>query len=229
MKSTLFTLALAFIVLSCSSEKFSEGENLTVPPTDNEASYTVSFDFNWNKNDFPTDYPSNPHFSPLVGWVHQKGETLFQENTRATEGIKQMAERGGTFILVAELNSLIDNGKGLSSYTASGLSGGVGSIQTQIVVSKTFPSVSLATMLAPSPDWYVACVNVHLLDEQGDYVAEKTVIAHVYDAGTDSGATFSASNSKTLPQEPIVKISQPPLGNGNEVLPTLCMVTFKKK
>jgi hypothetical protein len=46
-------------------------------PVENKtAEYTVTFSFNRNDNDFPVDYPTNPHFSPLVGRVHQK-ITLF--------------------------------------------------------------------------------------------------------------------------------------------------------
>ena len=47
-------------------------------PVENKtAEYTVTFSFNRNDNDFPVDYPTNPHFSPLVGWVHKKENTFF--------------------------------------------------------------------------------------------------------------------------------------------------------
>ena len=36
--------------------------------SDQTADYRVSFVFDWNKTDFPTDYPSSAHFSPLF-WV----------------------------------------------------------------------------------------------------------------------------------------------------------------
>lgn len=86
-------LMLAFILsffLSCK-----ESETVLVKPDEpvenKTAEYTVTFSFNWNDNDFPVDYPTNPHFSPLVGWVHQKDNTFFDTGKTATDGIKIMA------------------------------------------------------------------------------------------------------------------------------------------
>ena len=81
-------------------------------PVENKtAEYTVTFSFNRNDNDFPVDYPTNPHFSPLVGWVHQKDNTFFDTGKTATDGIKIMAEVGGTATLIEELQALIDQKK----------------------------------------------------------------------------------------------------------------------
>lgn len=216
---------IGILFTSCEKDDMTE----ILPKSTTETTYTVTFSFNWNKTDFPTDYPSGPHFSPLVGWVHQKDNTFFDEEKIATLGIEYMAETGATSELIKELNAEISNGKGLKSYTGSGLNGGVGTISIDVGVTKEFPSVSLATMLAPSPDWYVACVAVNLLDANNVFVPNKTVVGHVYDAGTDSGATFRAPNNDTSPKENICKITQPPLGNGTEVKPSLCSITFVKK
>lgn len=216
---------IGILFTSCEKDDMTE----VLPKSTTETTYTVTFSFNWNKTDFPTDYPSGPHFSPLVGWVHQKDNTFFDEGKVATSGIERMAEDGVTSELVKELDAEISNGKGLKSYTGSGLNGGVGAISIDVDVSTQFPSVSLATMLAPSPDWYVACVAVSLLDENNVFVPNKTVVGHVYDAGTDNGTTFTSPNSDTNPKVAISKITQPPLGNGTEVKPSLCSITFVKK
>jgi hypothetical protein len=52
-------------------------------------------------------------------------------------------------------------------------------------VSSDFPAVSLATMLASSPDWFVAVTNINLLDENNEFVSEKTIVGNVYDVGTE--------------------------------------------
>ena len=65
-----------FLFFSCVTTDFDiEANDLIddVNVTANEASeqtadYRVSFVFDWNKTDFPTDYPSSAHFSPLF-WV----------------------------------------------------------------------------------------------------------------------------------------------------------------
>ena len=83
--------------------------NVTVNETlEQTADYRVSFVFDWNKTDFPTDYPSSAHFSPLVGWVHEKDHTYFNEGQLTSKGIEQMAETGSTSTLVSELQALIE-------------------------------------------------------------------------------------------------------------------------
>lgn len=159
-----------------------------------------------------------------------KTKTLFFNSGKvATDGIEQMAETGATKVLVEELNAEVSAEKGLKVYTGSGLGSGVGSITLDVQVSTLFPSVSLVTMLAPSPDWYVACVDVNLLNEDNELVANKTVVGRVYDAGTDNGATFTSSDSDTNPKTAISRITQPPLGDGTEVKPSFCTITFEKK
>lgn len=72
---------------------------------DQTASYQVSFVFDWNSTDFPNEYPSSAHFSPLVGWVHEKDHPFFKEGEFASIGIEKMAETGSTNTLIDELNS----------------------------------------------------------------------------------------------------------------------------
>lgn len=193
------------------------------------ATYEVNFMFDWNSTDFPSEYPSSAHFSPLVGWVHEKDHPYFKEGEFASSGIEQMAETGSTTTLVSELEALINQNEGLATHTGSGLNSGVGTITISVEVNSDFPAVSLATMLAPSPDWFVACVSVNLLDENNEFVSEKTIVGNVYDAGTEDGNAFSFNNAETQPQDPITRIKQPPLGDGTNVKESLCTVTFTKQ
>ena len=98
-----------------------------------------------------------------------------------------------------------------------------------IEVHTDFPAVSLVTMVAPSPDWYVACVNANLTDDKGEFVDTKTLVGHVYDAGTDNGVTFTSANSDTQPKAKIARFVDQPLGNGTEVKASFCTITFTKK
>ena len=188
------------------------------------ATYKVNFCLNWNNNDFPTDYPSNAHFSKLIGWSHQSENDLFAIGKIASNGIKEMAELGDNSILKNELNNNIKDGKGLNFIIGNNLNNGVGTISFNIDVNEENPSVTLATMLAPSPDWYVAVVNVNLFENES-FIKEKTISGLIYDAGTDSGKTFKSSNYKTMPKEPISLKTSSPFGSGG----TLCTVKFTKK
>lgn len=224
-------ILLMLIICSCEPK-----EDITLTPTPpkeiparQDASYTVTFSFDWNSNDFPTDYPSGPHFSPLVGWVHEKDNPFFNSGRIATAGIEIMAETGATSTLVSELQALVDDRKGLKTYVGNGLGSGVGTISIDIEVHTDFPAVSLVTMVAPSPDWYVACVNANLTDDKGEFVDTKTLVGHVYDAGTDNGVTFTSTNSDTQPKAKITRFVDQPLGNGTEVKASFCTITFTKK
>ena len=187
------------------------------------AKYKVTFDFKWNAQDFPTDYPSSAHFSKLIGWSHKPSSEFFKVGSIASEGIKNMAEIGATTALSDEFSSKIEAGEGLKSVVGNGLGSGVGELSVTLDVNEKFSSITLTTMLAPSPDWYVAIINQNLL-ENGEFVDEKTVDALTYDAGTDSGITFTSSNEPTDPKVPISVINTPPIGNGK----TIATVKFEK-
>jgi hypothetical protein len=60
--------------------------------------------------------------------------------------------------------------KGLKTYVGSGLGSGVGNVTLEVSISNEFPAISLATMLAPSPDWYIAAVNVILTDDDDNFI-----------------------------------------------------------
>lgn len=233
MKSYLSLFIFSILFVSCVVSDVELEPQLVINDPDfllkQDATYEVRFIFDWNSTDFPNEYPSSAHFSPLVGWVHEKDHSYFKEGELASSGIEQMAETGSTTTLVNELEALIDQNEGLATYTGSGLNSGVGTISIDIEVNRDFPAVSLASMLAPSPDWFVACVSVNLLDEDNEFVLEKTLVGHVYDAGTEDGCGFSLNNSETMPQIPITRITEPPLGDGTEVKPSLCSVVFTKQ
>lgn len=75
------------------------------PPLNLKATYKVTFEFNWNEQDYPNDYPSNAHFSKLIGWSHTPLNNFFKIGTIASTGIKNMAELGATVALDEELAS----------------------------------------------------------------------------------------------------------------------------
>lgn len=59
--------------------------------------------------------------------------------------------------------------------------------------------------MIPSPDWFVGIDSLDLC-EGGQWKQEVTLDLHPYDAGTDSGFTFSSPNFPTSPQETVTKV-----------------------
>lgn len=222
MRHVFYISFIALLLIGCSKD-----EDAGSPDFKDGTQYQVTFSINWNSTDFPTDYPSGAHFSKLIGWSHDSTHTFFKVGTMASLGIKNMAETGSTSPLDAEFSDMIEDNKGFNYFIGDNLGTGVGDINIKVEVTKEFPSITLATMVAPSPDWYIAVVNVNLL-ENNALVNQKTVEAHVYDAGTDSGDTYTSPDEVTNPQEPITLFVDSPLGNGQELNASIGTITFTK-
>jgi len=220
---TYLGLIIGAILVGCST---SDGPIET--GIESEATYTVTFTMNWNSTDFPTDYPSNAHFSPLIGWSHSSASQFFKAETIATEGIELMAETGATATLEEELKAMIADNEGLDFVLGNGLDEGTGEITVELKVNAANPSISLVSMVAPSPDWYVAIVNENLYNGS-NFADSRTITAAVYDSGTDSGSTFTSGNANTDPKGKISLFVNSPLGDGEKLLADFATVTFVKK
>ena len=216
----LFTVLL---LLSCGND-----DGPVEMGIESDASYTVTFTMHWNSANFPTDYPSNAHFSPLIGWSHPTSSTFFNVGTTATEGIKVMAETGGTGTLQTELETKITDGKGFDFVLGTGLSSGLGEITVDVDVNAENSSVTLVSMVAPSPDWYVAALNVNLYDGT-HFVDRDTITAAVYDSGTDNGISFTSADDVADPQGKISLVIDAPLGDGTKLPTAFATVIFVKK
>ena len=69
-------------------------------------------------------------------------------------------------------------------------------------VTDAFPLVTLATMIAPSPDWFVGVSGLSLQDDHDDHghwLDSHTVDLFPYDAGTEEGTMFSFDNADSMP------------------------------
>ena len=68
--------------------------------------------------------------------------------------------------------------------------------------------LGLATMIAPSPDWFTGASMIDLCDyESGEWKEEVTHMAMAYDAGTEMGTGFSGDNEAEDPHKPISMIA----------------------
>ena len=166
------------------------------------AEYEVTFDATWSSATHPGAFPSGAHFSPLIGGTHNDGYQVWQPGGTASPGIEVMAETGSIGTLIAEVQAAITAGTAGEVVGGPGIPVSPGQAVTTFTVSDAFPLISLTTMLAPSPDWFVGVHDVALLGSTG-WVDELTVDLYAYDAGTDSGTGFGSPNQNTNPQDPI--------------------------
>ena len=167
------------------------------------ATYEVRFEALWNAVDHPQDFPPNPHFSPLVGATHSAAADFWSPGGLATEGIRLMAEQGMVVPLRSEVRAVPAEADYVEGDPVN-ISPGEGF--ATLTVSEDHPLVTLVTMVAPSPDWFVGVDSMPLM-EGGDWLFRKTVDLFPWDAGTDSGTTFRSPNQVSVPRQTIHPIA----------------------
>ena len=193
-----------------------------VPAT---ARYTVIFDSTWSSSSHPVAFPSTAHYSGLIGGTHTGSVIFWREGELATEGIRRMAERGSKQPLDDEVNGAISAGTAQHLLSGPALDSSPAATNMDFEISQAFPLVTLVTMVAPSPDWFVGVSGLPLFQD-GQWVDEVRVDLHGFDAGTDSGATYRAPDQETTPRQLISRLTYP-LENRGVVLP-LGTFTFRR-
>ncbi|MFK7741259.1 MAG: spondin domain-containing protein [Planctomycetota bacterium] len=173
------------------------------------ATYRLTFQSTWSVQTHPSQFPFNPHYSPFVGGTHSDSVVFWEPGGLASSGIEQMAETGGTSLLVNEVNQQIAAGnadQALNFGGAGALANSPGQLSVTFTVDAAFPQLSLVTMVAPSPDWFVGVHGLELIQNDA-WVDGLTLPAVVYDSGTDSGVSYNSSNQNTSPQDPIAMVA----------------------
>lgn len=171
------------------------------------ATYTVTFTSTWSAETHPgTSFPSNAHFSPLIGATHNLSATFWLSGTLASPGMEQMAETGGVSTLRSEFEAAGATVREIVAGSGLGSSPGQVTIPT-FTVSQSHPLITLVTMIAPSPDWFVGVHDLALRDEQGAWVDELVITLYPYDAGSDDGTDYTAADVEPTPHQPITRIS----------------------
>lgn len=172
------------------------------------ANYTIVFESVWESvTDNPTngqstiDLPSNAHWSPLVGATHKTANTFLMMGAAASPGIESVAETGATNTFQTEINNNADADKFING---SGLGAGKGTITiNSLDVSEDFPLVTLASMIAPSPDWFIAVNSINLRSGNNSinngWKGTFTINLFPYDAGTEDGSTYELGNPESNP------------------------------
>lgn len=185
------------------------------------ADYRVTFDATWSAATHPTAYPTDAHFSPLVGGTHDATTHLYEVGGIATTGIERMAETGATPDLLAEVAAEMLAGNAFSQVLGFGIDS-PGSTSTVFRVFSEQPFATVVSMIAPSPDWFVGVDGLELHDGT-DWLDDVVVSLAPYDAGSDDGVDFDSANANTNPPEPIAGFAGAPFAG----TPDLGTFTFE--
>jgi hypothetical protein len=182
------------------------------------ARYVVTFDATWRRETHPTDFPADAHFSRLIGGTHSSRVSFWAEGASASAGIEAMAERGAVSPFDQEIQAAIDAGTAATLIRGDGLDTSPGATHIEFDVIREHPLVTLVTMVAPSPDWFVGVHDLSLI-EGGNWAAQKTVTLYALDAGTDSGSSYDSPDRDTQPRQPIRRLDGSPVTVGASVAP----------
>lgn len=168
----------------------SNSTSINEPQGTGEQTYQLTFNAKWNKTDFPTGFPSNPHFSPIIGATHNDQDFLWGTGKASTNGLEVVAETGGTGPYNTELDKKKTEGNVENIFKGSSFTS-PGSMSLKFKVNSSFPLVSAISMIAPSPDWFIGIRDVNLYPDS-KWVDTLTFDLKLYDSGTDTAETFTA-------------------------------------
>lgn len=191
------------------------------------AMYRVTLDSVWSSTTHPTNFPSSAHYSSLIGGSHNDTIAFWQMGQLASPGVKQVAETGGKTNLKNEVNAAIAAGSAHSLIEGFQAPDSPGMTNTTFELTQDHPLATVITMIAPSPDWFVGVSGVQLFQD-GQWVNEVVLEMHPYDAGTDSGVSYSSPNNPTSPPQPIFQIGGFPFLNGDGFVAPLGTMTFTR-
>ncbi len=192
------TAALAFATVSCLS-----GPVFAVE-------YMLEFEGLWDGTHVVGGtLPAGAHFTSLIGATHDAGDALWESGGMATAGIEDVAEEGDTVALAVEIQARIGAGTAGEQITAIGINPFPMTTQATFEIEVDHPNVTLISMVAPSPDWFVGVSDLSLRNGNV-WLQALTVDLHPYDAGSEQGSGFSLNTPATNPQEAITLINGSP-------------------
>ena len=163
---------------------------------DETATYTMTFEGLWTVDDI-TDIvmPPGAHFTQVIGATHDSGTTIWAAGGMASAGVEDVTELG----LVSALEGEIGRNANADVIVRAGSSVNLPTqtISSTFTVNASHPLVSVLSMIAPSPDWFVGVSNLSLYD---DGWRNRVVDLYPYDAGTENGSGWALANPDTIPQ-----------------------------
>ena len=224
LRGTFACLVLALFALACGSDAPSTpapAPPAPAPPAPepmpesgcpDAATYALTFRAVWNASSHGNQppFPSGAHFSRVVGAAHAPEVSFWSSGGIATPGIESMAETGSVSSLCREIDGEADRGGSTPCVRGSEPSfPSPGSVGLSFEATGEHALLTLVSMIAPSPDWFVGVSGMPLM-EDGCWKERIEMDLVGYDSGTDSGATFTARNADVTPHEPIGLIQELP-------------------
>jgi hypothetical protein len=222
MKLNYYILIGCFAFSSCKKD-------INTDISFSEARYTISVTGKWSSPDFVV--PGGAHFTTFVGMIHNSNAWIWKDGLKASPGMELLAEIGNGTTMLNEIDSMITarNASSLLLFVAPSTL--IGTRMSSFYCNSNYAQVSFASMLGPTPDWFVGVSGINLYNKK-TWVTDTTVNLYAFDAGTEDGDMFGYNNPATIPQQNIhvLQASQATvLANGNPVLVPIGTAKFTKQ
>ena len=179
------------------------------------ARYRVTLENLWGADDFPQDFPENAHLSLVGGALHDDTVSFWSPGTVVSRGMEDVAETGMIDILLDEevAPAVLAGSAGafveVRRFTGPAVAGEPGRLEFEIEADARWPRLTLATMLGPSPDWFVGTDGHPLRDADG-WKAGETVDLPLWDGGTKSDIVPVMGGADIIPPVPVALVAYDP-------------------
>jgi len=161
------------------------------------ATYTVTFTSDWQSPNHGT-LPLTAHWSNMVGATHNNNVTFWELGQLASPGIENVAELGSNSAFMGEVNGSSDANQWIQ-FAFDPPNDESSGVSFSIDVSEDYPLLTLISMIAPSPDWFIGISNYSLLDGSSAWKDNITIDIFPFDAGTEDGSGYNTTNAATSP------------------------------
>ncbi len=182
------TLLVVVLLIIASCNNNSE-EPPVDAPTVNTVKYRVEIRPTWNSSS-PAWPDHSAHFSWIGGATHNTNIKFWEVGTLASPGIDQMAVTGVTTDLIAEIQAEIDKGNAENLIDERHwfcpdeiTHANCGELSFEVIVNRNYPLITLASMLGPSPDWFIGVESLSMLDKDGNFIPQLMLELYPHDAG----------------------------------------------
>lgn len=187
----------AFVLMSCGDDD--DGSPATGGGGDDlfsdanaSADYTLTFETIFTEDQFPTDYPDNASFGPLVVITHAPEVSVYELGQAASDGLQAYAEDGDVNALATFISTeLGEENEGSFSITTAPAIGPSAITPIDVTVTPSRTRITFLAKLNPSPDWFVGLSSYDIVDGN-ELVDQATFNLQVIDAGTAGGDTYEA-------------------------------------
>jgi len=167
-----------------------------------DVKYDCVFENLWTRERHPRRYPIHAvHWTRQILASHSSTYNMWREGSMANEGVKKMAEAGGTADIVKELESLDNSYEvGYAQYTNDPTM----HFNNPVSLTSKNHYLSVITKMNPSPDWFSGFHDFDALNNiTQTWYKEFTIETYPYDAGIEDGISYITANSPTIPAQPI--------------------------